>query len=330
MRLITQRQEVLDRLARAGREHIPLLCPNAETPDEMEGAMLAAERHACATGRERCTIGLGFTATYPDHPQLGGLALEDTPAFREPAATAERWLHWLRGYASRAGIFERVEVIPFLDHGWAPHEADLRLMHEPWFLDSLGIVMFDASALDFEDNVRLTAAFVRHARERVVVEACPDKVYERVQMEAKHLREADLWSRPEAVEQFVRRTGVDLIVPNLGTEHRTASAAPLDYQHALARDIAARVGPIQALHGTSSLGGRLGAVGADGICKINYYTAMARAGSAAVRNAWAGRPADAALPIAQACGSFLHRTRRAAIAENLRGLLALLERPVAV
>jgi fructose-bisphosphate aldolase class II len=145
-------------------------------------------------------------------------------------------------------------------------------------------------------------------------------------MQAKHLRESELWSRPEVVEQFVRRSGVDLIVPNLGTEHRTASAEPLDYQHGLAREIAARVGPIQALHGTSSLGGRLGTVGADGICKINYYTAMARAATAAVRAVWAEMPAASTLPIGLACGSFLHRTRRAAIAENISSLLGLLER----
>ena len=75
MRLITKRHEVVERLACAGREGVPLLCPNAETPDEMEGVMLGAQRHARAGGRERCIVGLGFTATYPDHPQLGGLAI---------------------------------------------------------------------------------------------------------------------------------------------------------------------------------------------------------------------------------------------------------------
>ncbi|MBI2497370.1 MAG: class II fructose-bisphosphate aldolase, partial [Opitutae bacterium] len=124
---------------------------------------------------------------------------------------------------------------------------------------------------------------------------------------------------------FVRATGVDLIVPNLGTEHRTTTTKPLDYRREIAREIAKRVGPIQALHGTSSLGGRLGAVGTDGICKINYYTAMARTASAAVRNAWEATPSGETLPIAKACGSFLHRTRRDAIAANVASLLRLLE-----
>jgi len=325
MRLITHREEVLDRLILAGRTQIPILSPNAETPDEMEGVLLAAENHARAFGRERCTVGLGFTATYPDHPQLSGLAIEGGRGQTGTEATAELWLHWLRAY-DRSGLFDRVEVIPFLDHGWAPHPEDLRLMQAPWFQEAMGIIMFDASALELEENVRLTSAFVQIARNRVVVEACPDKVYERAQMETHRFRESDLWSRPEVVEQFVRRTGVDLIVPNLGTEHRTVSDEPLDYQHGIAREIARRVGPIQSLHGTSSLGGRLASVGVEGIVKINYYTAMARSATGALQKAWAAHTVGAPLPINQACGSFLHRTRRRAIADNVERILSQLER----
>jgi fructose-bisphosphate aldolase class II len=325
MRLITKRNEVLERLARAGSAHVPLLCPNAETPDEMEGIMLGAQNHARARGRSTVTIGLGFTASYPDHPQLGALCFDGGFPAAALMTAAETWLGWLGGYANRPGLFDEVEVIPFLDHGWSPHAADLQLMQSPWFQEAVGIIMYDASIFDFEENVRRTAAFVQAAGARVVIEACPDKIYERAEMEKRHLRESDLLSQPDAVERFVRSTGVDLIVPNLGTEHRTASAQALEYRHDLARAIAQCVGPIQALHGTSSLGDRLGSVGPDGICKVNYYTAMARAASAAVREIWAATPAGNSLAIAQACGSFVHRTRRTAVAAQVLHVLACLE-----
>ncbi|MDR1280063.1 MAG: class II fructose-bisphosphate aldolase [Opitutaceae bacterium] len=320
MRLLARRSDVIARLRQAGEQHAPLLCPNAETPDEMEGILLGAQRHARSIGAREVTIGIGFTAGYPDHPQLGGLALPG----RSLADTASLWLYWLNGYAGRPGLFDEVEVIPFLDHGWVPHAPDRELMDARWFQDAAGILMFDASAHDLDENIRLTAAFVARAGDRVVVEACPDKVYEHAERERKQLREADLLSRPEAVDTFVRRTGADLVVPNLGTEHRATGAVPLDYRRDLAREITRRVGPVQALHGTSSLGGRLGTVGADGICKINYYTGMARAAATAVRTALDAAATPDPLPVSHTCGSFSHRTRREAVAANIAGVLATL------
>ncbi|WP_043582390.1 class II fructose-bisphosphate aldolase [Geminisphaera colitermitum] len=331
MRLLTNRSDVLDRFRHAGEHHSPILCPNAETPDEIEGILLGAQRHlhrqsppppsAATPAPTRITIGIGFTASYPDHPQLGRLALPG----RSLADTAHIWLYWISNYADRSGLFDDIDVIPFLDHGWAPHDADLELMHETWFQDALGILMFDASAFDPGENIRLTAAFAARARARVVIEACPDKVYEHAELLRNNLNEADLLSDPSFVENYVRQTGVDLIVPNLGTEHRTASAAALEYRRDLACDITRRVGPIQALHGTSSLGGRLGTVGTDGIVKINYYTAMARAATSALQASLPPPPPSTRpLPIVQACGSHIHCTRREAIAQNIAATLAAL------
>ncbi|WP_043584691.1 class II fructose-bisphosphate aldolase [Geminisphaera colitermitum] len=333
MRLLTNRSDVLDRFRHAGEHHSPILCPNAETPDEIEGILLGAQRYlhrqsspphpppaTTSPAPTRITIGIGFTASYPDHPQLGRLALPG----QSLADTAHIWLTWLSTYANRPGLFDDINVIPFLDHGWAPHGADLALMHATWFQDALGILMFDASAFDPEENIRLTAAFAARARERVVIEACPDKVYEHAELLRKNLNEADLLSDPTLVENYVRQTGIDLIVPNLGTEHRSTSAVPLEYRRDLACDITRRLGPIQALHGTSSLGGRLGSVGADGIVKINYYTAMARAATNALQATHFPSPPTQPLPIVQACGSHNHRIRREAIAQNIASTLAAL------
>jgi len=325
MRLITKRKEVIERLRRAGDACVPLLCPNAETPDEMEGVMLAASRLATAR-RTTIAIGLGFTASYPDHGQLAGIAFPGKIHEHGLTEAAQTWLGWLSTYAGRCGVFDDVEVIPFLDHGWAPNACDQALMRESWFQEALGIIMFDASARDFEENAALTAEYVQQAGAHVVVEACPDKVYSYTEIRTRQLSKSDMFSQPERVEEFVRRTGVDLLVPNLGTEHRSASPEPIEYQHRLASEIARRVGPIQALHGTSSLGGRLSRVGSDGICKINYYTGMARAASEAVRTIWSGVPGDTALSLSHACGSFLFRTRRDTIADNIFIVLETLHR----
>jgi len=324
MKIIRERGEVLKSLQVAGSSGRPILCPNAETPEEMEGILLGANRHAEMGNSSRVVIGIGVTASYPGHPQLGNLSSGEGWGPGALNMAAQTWLGWLEGYANRDGLFDQVDVIPFLDHGWAPLEADQSLMGSRWFQDAMGIVMFDASKYDFEENVRRTAEFVASAGEHVVLEACPDKVYEREEIERGQLSETSLLSDPSRVSDFVRLTGVDLIVPNLGTEHRTTSDVPLEYRRDLAQAICAQVGPILALHGTSSLGGRLQTVGSDGICKVNFYTAMARGASMQVKAAWDQISYNEGLRISLACGSSIHVTRRNAFADRTKDMLNFL------
>ena len=321
MQILTERSEVLEQIAHAASTRRPILCPNAETPDEMEGILAGAENFARERDLPSITLGVGITAGYPDHPQLRYLSSDGTADAASLIETARTWLGWLGLYAGRQR-YGRVRAIPFLDHGWAPLAGDRALMEEPWFQQALGILMFDASAYPLEENTRLTADFVERFGGRVVIEACPDKVYERAEAERLGLREVDLLSDPDRVAAYVRATGVDLIVPNLGTEHRTTSREPLTFQSGLADALSERIGPVMALHGTSSLGGKIGAVGRSGIVKINYYTRMAGRASESLLAEWTA--AAGPLPIRQACGSFVHRTRRAAVAEDIDGMLKTL------
>lgn len=288
----------------------------------MEGILLGAQRHAIARSMPRVVVGIGVTASYPDHPQLGRLAMSDAFGFGALDLAAQLWIGWLEVYSR--GVFDRVEAIPFLDHGWPPLEADLQLMKAPWFQEAMGIIMFDASLYGFEKNAGLTADYVKETGGRVVVEACPDKVYERSEIERKQISGEGMLSDPLRVHKFVSLTGVDLVVPNLGTEHRTASNIPLEYRRDIAQGIADQVGPIQALHGTSSLGSRLQTVGSDGICKVNFYTAMALSASGRVKAGWDHISSGDPLPISLACGSALHRSRREVFAEKTQAMLHLL------
>jgi fructose-bisphosphate aldolase class II len=156
------------------------------------------------------------------------------------------------------------------------------------------------------------------------VEACPDKVYERAEIEKKKLDAHAMLSDPENVARFVSATGVDLVVPNLGTEHRTLSKVPLEYRRDVAQALSSRIGPRLALHGTSSLGNRLQTVGSDGICKVNFYTAMAREASDQVREGWDRTEPGAPLPISLASGAAIHATRREAFATRTQAMLAVL------
>jgi fructose/tagatose bisphosphate aldolase len=82
--------------------------------------------------------------------------------------------------------------------------------------------IFDASMLPIEENQRRTADYVARNRKRVVIEGCPDKVYERDELLELERQGHTSLSKAKEIADYVSSTGVDLIVPNLGTEHRTS------------------------------------------------------------------------------------------------------------
>lgn len=306
MQIRNHRQDVLQTLEEYRQKSCPLFCPNAETPDEMEGILLAASDFLIQTGNKRITLGFGITASYPDHPQLKRLSLTSTNDLRP---TLETWLSWIKTYANRPGLFDGIDIIPFLDHGWAADPIDLQLMNDPWVQEQLGIIMFDASAFDFEKNIKLTRDYVDTASKRVVIEACPDKILSEAEILAKDLSATDMLTDANQAAEFVQQTGVDLIVPNLGTEHR-ASGHHVQYHSNIAKQLQQQVGAKLALHGTSSLGDRINNLAADGIIKVNFYTAMARAASEQLHQSWNTNPQNKPLPITQACGSQVLNIRR--------------------
>ncbi len=160
-----------------------------------------------------------------------------------------------------------------LDHGQPDRDRALL----PEILEKYATVMFDASNLPFEENIRRTAEFVEQHGHQVQIEGA---VTEIVQAESHAQR--DEVTTPEQAERFWRETGVSLLVPNLGTEHR-ATAPVARYDPQAARAITARVGKRLVLHGSSSVPeAALGTLVEDGIVKVNLWTTFERFGGQAV------------------------------------------------
>jgi fructose/tagatose bisphosphate aldolase len=137
-------------------------------------------------------------------------------------------------------------------------------------------IMFDASTRPFDENIRRTAEFVRAHGESLVIEGACDEI-----PEATEDQEVKL-TTPEMADRYMRETGVDIIVANLGTEHR-ASAKDLEYHGDLAREIKTLIGPRICLHGTSSVPvDQVSSLYDDGICKVNVWTALERDSTPAV------------------------------------------------
>jgi len=284
MKLITTRpqtQEVLRRCRAAG---CALFAPNGELGAEIEGLLLGGQRFAEQFGIEELPIAIGMTGVYHDNAQFRKISTscqthEDLSGFSggDVRQGCELWLRQLEVYQDLGDSFDRVRILPFIDHGWATAPEDQAILFDDSVVERMSIIMYDASSLDYEENIRLTRAYVEEFGERVVVEAAADKIYDPKDVLALKLSREDQLSSPGEVVRFVRETGVDLVVPNLGTEHRSVGegTATRKYEGEIARAIRDEVGSVMALHGSSSLGGRVKETAGDGIVKVNFYTAMA-------------------------------------------------------
>jgi fructose/tagatose bisphosphate aldolase len=132
------------------------------------------------------------------------------------------------------------------------------------------MIMYDASALPFEDNIKLTAEFIEKHGHEIVIEGACDEIVDATGDTRPEL------TTPEQAIRYLNQTRADFIVANLGTEHR-ASAADLKYHGDLAREISKLTGTKLVLHGTSSVGNdQVKNLFNDGIAKVNIWTILER------------------------------------------------------
>lgn len=148
----------------------------------------------------------------------------------------------------------------------------------------VGSVMFDASALDYKENVAATAEVTRWCHERGVwVEAELGEVGGKDGVHAPGTR-----TDPGEAASYVAVTGVDALAVAVGSSHAMLTRdARLD--NALIAAIAAEAGVPLVLHGSSGVpdDGLAEAV-RHGMVKINIATQLNKVLTRAVREALAG------------------------------------------
>lgn len=153
-----------------------------------------------------------------------------------------------------------------LDH--IQHDSDLELLNGD--LSDYASIMYDASALPFGDNIKKTAEFVTKRGKEILIEGACDEIVDATGSVHNEL------TTPENAKRYSDETGVDMIVANLGTEHR-ATGKELQYHGDLARQIKQKIGSTIVLHGTSSVTNeQVRNLYGDGICKVNIWTALER------------------------------------------------------
>ncbi|MBS5430667.1 MAG: class II fructose-bisphosphate aldolase [Lachnospiraceae bacterium] len=184
----------------------------------------------------------------------------------------------------------KVPVCVHLDHG-SSMESCIQAIR-------LGFtsVMLDASAEDYETNVRETKEIVRLAHSvGVTVEAELGHIFSSDMGLAESPKEAetlesfdsaeDVYTAPATAKDFVERTGVDVLAIAFGTTHGIYTKKPkLDLERIT--KIKEAVDIPFVMHGGSGLSKEeFQTAIRNGIRKINYYTYMTLAGGRAVKEA---------------------------------------------
>ncbi|MFG1618667.1 class II fructose-bisphosphate aldolase [Nonomuraea wenchangensis] len=159
------------------------------------------------------------------------------------------------------------------------HATDRALVEEAVEL-GLGSVMYDASALPDEDNVRTTAEVAAWCHGRGVwVEAELGEVGGKDGVHAPGAR-----TKPHEAVDYVARTGVDALAVAVGTSHAmTTKSAELDL--GLIAELRGAVPVPLVLHGSSGVpDDTLRAAVRHGMKKINIATHLNKAFTGAIRD----------------------------------------------
>lgn len=175
----------------------------------------------------------------------------------------------------------KVPVAIILDHGRS-YESSIRALRA-----GVTAVMFDGSALPYEENVRITRDVVRAAH---AVGVTAEAEIGHVGQGATYEKRDESLTTPEEAVRFIQDTGVDALAVAVGTAHGHYKGEPkIDYERLAAIYDAVKM-PL-VLHGGSSTGDeRLKKSIEHGIAKVNIYTDMSTEAVERIKKLLAEKP----------------------------------------
>lgn len=140
---------------------------------------------------------------------------EQSPIILQVSAGARKYAnhHYLMKLIEAAMLDTGLDICVHLDHG-----ADFEIC-KSCIDGGFTSVMIDGSSRSFEDNIAVTKQVVDYAHARGVVVEGELGTLAGVEDDVKVAAEDSSYTRPEEVEEFVARTGVDSLAIAIGTSH---------------------------------------------------------------------------------------------------------------
>lgn len=261
MPIVRDRNHVLEVYEEAASRKWVLPTFNSENLTTTEAILSAVYQYGKRSGIFNLPIIIGITNKYAQRPQ--SVYYTHTHNWE---IGLNLFLADLEALVAPGTLFSDLRVMIHLDHIQWDHDKEL-LNRDLRLFSS---IMYDASTLPLEKNVKHTCHFVNKFHNMLVIEGICDEIIAASDIEDVRL------TTPEIAEKYFHDTGIDILVANLGTEHR-ATTARLEYRSDIAKAISKRIGPHLCLHGTSSVSAaKLKNLFADGICKVNIWTTLER------------------------------------------------------
>ena len=269
MPVIHGRNNALKVLERAQERNVPIPILGTGSFWNIEAILIAAKNIKDKYQIAEMPVTISMTYTYPCMPQAKRITACAVPelGFRS-IMTQIRTL-----VDSPESPYKDIIVLPHLDH--ADPERDRWALTEG--TQYLASAMFDAQRFPAEKNIEMTAEYVKAYGKDILIEGIMDEL----PVEAMHEKTVERISDadyPERAAEYVKRTGIDFLVADLGTEQQAAGSSNCHYMPDRAQRITKAVGrPMLTMHGGSSLPPeQLAQLGSDGVVRFNVWTKIAR------------------------------------------------------
>lgn len=231
-----------------------------------EAILLAAQKFCDAHGMESIPLAIAMTFNYPHMPQAQRVTHSRNAKLGFQSIMDH--LHILCD--SPDSPYRNIVVLPHLDH--ADPERDAWALTEG--TKYLASVMFDAQRYPSDENAAMTRDYVKRYGKDIMIEG----IMEELTVADKHAAggsSSDGYL--ERAEAYVRSTGIDFLVADLGTEQQS-SKSDAHYLTERAKGLTSVLGrKMLVLHGTSSLDdGQMKGLSGDGVVRVNMWTKIAR------------------------------------------------------
>ncbi len=265
MSIITERNKSLTYFERARSSGVAIAIFCTASHWNTEAILLATQKLAKKHNLKDVPVVVANTFTYPHMPQAKRFTYSQDARSGFLAHMGN--LHALCD--GKYAPYGDVAVLPHLDHANPIRDRWALTAAVPYFSS----VMFDCQELPYEKKLEWTKEYVKSYGDQVLVEGIMEMLTVENVQNAKRID-----NYVEKAQEYVRETGIDFFVADLGTEQQTTTVGGVKYDKERARKLTEALGKqMLVLHGTSCLtNDQVKGLAEDGVIRVNMWTRIAR------------------------------------------------------